>query len=132
MQQIARRVLRDVQKNFRYREDVEEFWESHASSVLADEKFNDDCDGFALTCAELMIFKGVPKSLVSIVYCETVGGGHLVCGLQTPETTWILDNNRPFMYNWHDSDYKWKLFMTFDKPGEWYSVSNSDKEKNAS
>lgn len=131
MQEIAEDVFRAVKKHFRPKRDDEEFWTSHASAVMAKENFYDDCDGFALTCAELLIFKGVPRELVSIVHCQVGEMGHLVCGLQGPNTTWILDNLRPSIYDWKDSAYVWIAFMTFHKPGEWYRVSNFDEETDA-
>ena len=131
MQEIVEEVFDLVKKHFRPKRDVEEFWTSHAAEVMQKEDFFDDCDGFALTCAELLIFKDVPRELVSIVHCQVGTMGHLVCGVQTPETTLILDNLRPRIYDWRNSAYIWLAFMTFDKPGEWYRVSNFDEEENS-
>jgi predicted transglutaminase-like cysteine proteinase len=122
---IAKKVLKDVFSCFVYEKDKVEDWTCHADSVEAGEVFKDDCDGFALTCAELLLRRGVPKSEVSLVVCNTSGGGHLVCGLAANGTTWILDNNQHFIYDWVDSRYEWKYFMNLDYRGIWRNVSNA-------
>ena len=92
MLQIARRALHDVHKYF---------------------EGNDY--NFALNCAHLMVKRGIPRPLVSLLTCD---GGHTVCGFQTASETWILDMKEQFMY----AGGTWTRVMTFDKPGEWHSV----------
>jgi predicted transglutaminase-like cysteine proteinase len=122
---IAKQVLKDVFAHFVYEEDKVEEWACHADSVEAGVVFKDDCDGFALTCAELLLRRGVPKSEVSLIMCHTSGGGHLVCGLAANGTTWILDNNRHYIYDWVDSRYSWKFFMNLEDRDRWRNVSNA-------
>lgn len=125
---IGREVHYSVLKLFKYEHDEKQYqqiehWTSHADAVEKGETFKDDCDGFALTCADLLIRKGVPKDKISIVYCLTEGGGgHLVCGLYTDGTTYILDNRYDKVYPWESMDYTWKYFMKFDSSGKWYKV----------
>jgi predicted transglutaminase-like cysteine proteinase len=122
---IAKCVLKDVYSCFVYAS-REKQWTSHADSVEAGEVFKDDCDGFALTCAELLRRRGVPKSEVSLVVCNTTSGGdHLVCGLAANGSTWILDCNEHHIYDWVDSGYQWKYIMNLDYRGIWRNVKNA-------
>lgn len=102
----------------------EEHWASHAEEVNQNKTFEDDCDGFALTCAELLIEAGVPRDKVSVVYCVTeTNEGHLVCGVETNNTTMILDNRYRKVYDWQErNDYDWILFMKFSERGVWRKV----------
>jgi predicted transglutaminase-like cysteine proteinase len=109
-QNCAREIHAKVYKLFTYVSDqvnfgVPEHWTSHASSVRSGIPFSDDCDGFALTCAELLL-----EYNPAIAYCVTkTGEGHLVCILNS----WVLDNRYPLPYKL-DSRYKWKQFMYMD------------------
>jgi len=101
--------------------DMNEHWTSHADDVMAGEEFEDDCDGFALTCAELFIHKGHPREHVSAIICNTeTGEGHLVCGILIDGEQWVVENRykKPYKQN-RRRGYDWRLFMTFDKPGTW-------------
>jgi predicted transglutaminase-like cysteine proteinase len=110
-----------------------EHWTSHADKVENDEKFKDDCDGFALTCAELLIKGGISKDNVMICYviCEN-DEAHLVCGCtietEAGKKTYILENRHKQIYNWDDRKsgpkaYKWLYFMKFSKPGKWRKIN---------
>jgi predicted transglutaminase-like cysteine proteinase len=108
---------------------MNEHWTSHANEVLAGDKFSDDCDGFANTCAELLIKEGIDKKDVSVIYCVTeTGEDHLVCGVAIEGKTWILENRYNKCYDWAGSfkpgKYEWKYFMKFDDPGQWFKVNN--------
>ena len=52
----------------------EEHWTSHADEVLENKDFSDDCDGFALTCCELLIRDGFDRSQVKAIICDTETG----------------------------------------------------------
>ena len=103
-----------------------EHWTSHADAVLAGEQFKDDCDGFANTCAELLIREGIDKKDVSVIYCVTEEGeDHLVCGVAIDGKTYILENRYDDPYDWKDKPkYDFKYFMKFDDPGQWFKVNN--------
>lgn len=105
-----------------------EHWTSHAAEVNEGKPFVDDCDGFALTCAELLIEAGVPKENVKAIICHTeTGEGHLVCGIDYGNDTYILENRYRFVYKWEEASrigYRWHYFMTFDNPGVWNKVTN--------
>ena len=75
--QIADKVHALVEKRFTYVHDdkqymMNEHWTSHANEVLAGDKFSDDCDGFANTCAELLIKEGIDKKDVSVIYLSLI------------------------------------------------------------
>ena len=127
---IAIKVQDMVDKKFTYVHDnrqymMNEHWTSHAEEVLQGDNFKDDCDGFALTCAELLIREGVDREEVSVIYCETeTGEPHLVCGIVTDGTTYILENRYNYIYDWKTKpNYQWFYFMKFDDVGQWFKVN---------
>ena len=74
---------------------VIEDWRSHADAVRQGSKFRDDCDGFALTCRDLMKAAGLPAWLVMVQQPKIAGGGHHVfCAFVDPSDGIIktLDN----------------------------------------
>jgi predicted transglutaminase-like cysteine proteinase len=106
---------------------MEEHWTSHADEVNEGKEFTDDCDGFALTCAELLMQAGVPKDKLSAVYCVTeTGEGHLVTGVVVGDKTIIMENRFKKVYDWnHNPGYTWILFMKFSEAGTWRKVENA-------
>lgn len=112
------------QKNYGKNED----WRSHAKTVNEGKKFKDDCDGFALTCAELILEQNVERENVHIIICQTeTGEDHLVCGVDIEDKdkkiTYICDNRKIFVNTMDDMiGYKWKYFMTMSDLGQWYKV----------
>jgi predicted transglutaminase-like cysteine proteinase len=129
---MYRVIFKKVWKLFQYvpdevNYDSLEHWTSHAESVQRGERFEDDCDGFALTCAELLIDANLGRELVSVIYCTVPGGGHLVCGYDDGDTTMILDNRYSKPYDYKDRyDYEWKYIMHFDNPGEWDKIKGEE------
>jgi predicted transglutaminase-like cysteine proteinase len=108
--------------------DVADQWTSHAKEVNEGVDFKDDCDGFALTCADLLIHNNVPKNKVRAIICKVeTGEVHLVCGVDIDEEqnrTLILDNRYRIPYWWDDrTNYQWIKMMRFDKPGEWFNIN---------
>ena len=130
---IAYKIHSLVRSKFTYIHDdkqymMSEHWTSHAKEVLNGDNFKDDCDGFANTCAELLITEGIDKKDVSVIYCETeTGENHLVCGIAVAGKTYILENRYGNVYDWTDKPkYVWKYFMKFDNPGQWFKVNNAE------
>lgn len=126
-------IHRKVWKHFNYQFDdrtygVMEDWRSHAKAVNEGKQFTDDCDGFAFTMVELMIEAGFPKDKVMFIVCETeTGEGHAVSGCEIDGVTYIAENRYNNVYDWNSKPgYKWKYFMKFDAPGQWYKVTNDD------
>lgn len=96
--------------------DCFDHWMSHADAVEAGEIFKDDCDGFAMTCAELLIRTGVDKEKTRLTMCKTeTGEGHLVCVCDG----WVLDNRQRYIKRWDDLPYEWISSMRMDEPGTW-------------
>jgi hypothetical protein len=74
------------------------------------------CDGFCLTCAELLIRQGAKPEDVTICDVSTeTGGRHLVCVYGS----WVLDNRYHYVPYWNDLDYEWHRSMRMDEPGTW-------------
>ena len=124
MREEAEDILRQVHKYFRYEAEKVEHWTSHAEKVKNRIRFRDDCDGFALTCAELLLDAGADPSKVFLVICAIGGVSHMVCALEEDDNTWIMDNNSAWLRSWHEVPYKWKKAMPLNKLGEWHSVKN--------
>ena len=128
MQEVAEQIHSKVYALFSYRDDkssydVVEDWRSHVDAVERGEEFTDDCDGFAVTCSELLAKAGVPADKISLILCRTeTGGMHLVCGLETDETTLILDNRQRRVWDYGQLDYTWIKRVTADDPRRWKEI----------
>ncbi len=127
--QIISQVHKKVLALFDYVTDaknyeVMDYWTCKAADVSLGKRFKGDCDDFSLTCAELLIKAGIPKSKVKVILCQVeTGGYHLVCGVDTEYDTIILDNRFKEAYSWKiRTNYKWIKHMYFDRPKTWYSV----------
>ena len=121
-----KKIFNLVRKHFTYVSDSKQYmqdehWTSHADSVLLGLDFSDDCDGFALTCAELFMREGYDTS---IIYCITEQGvDHLVCGVNHDNNTYIADNRYNYMYKIQNrNSYTWKYFMKLSNPGVWLTI----------
>lgn len=102
----------------------EEHWTSHADDVNEGKPFSDDCDGFALTCCELLIQEGFERSIVKAIICDTeTGESHLVCGIDLEGTTYILDNRYDYVFDWSKKkDYTWRYYKVFSEMDKWFRV----------
>ena len=102
----------------------EEHWTSHADDVKEGKAFSDDCDGFALTCCELLLEAGFDRSIVKAIICDTeTGESHLVCGIDLEGTTYILDNRYDYVFDWSKrSDYNWRYYKVFSEMDKWFRV----------
>ena len=121
-------TLEAVRENFIYTPDREQFqlrdhWTSHADEI--GKPWKDDCDGFAITCAELLLKAGYAKDRVSLILCKTeTGGGHLVCGVIDNGDTFILDNRQRRVWSWSLIKYTWVSQMKLSEPGTWRAIEN--------
>ncbi len=104
----------------------EEHWTSHAQAVNENRGFRDDCDGYACTAAELLVEAGIPRENIKLVYCKTeTGEGHLVCGVSSDSTTYIIENRFSVVYDWkRKTNYQWIYFMELSEPGTWNKITN--------
>lgn len=103
-----------------------EHWQSHAHRILNQSSYrsHDDCDGFALTSAELCVHFGINPRDVRIVMCEVPNeGGHLVCAVDDPQNqeTWVLDNIERSVVPWSRLNYRWIKYMSYDNLGNWFN-----------
>lgn len=98
---IANAVRDALEAGFTYKDDLsnhgrKEHWRSVAHAVREGHDWEDDCDGYALTAAQLAVEDyGVPEADVAIVDVKTeTGGRHLVCFISGPNETWVIDNRQ--------------------------------------
>lgn len=124
-------IHRKVHRLFTYKYDdknylQEEHWTSHADDVNSDTPFEDDCDGFALTCCELLLEAGFDRSRVRAIICDTeTGESHLVCGVDVNETTYVLDNRYDSIFDWAKKrDYTWRYYKVFSMMDKWFQVTS--------
>ena len=127
-------IYADVRKNFIYTPDVEQFklledWRSHANEIA--QPWRDDCDGFALTCAEVAVLRGIEPIRVSVVLCLTEVGqrkrfvlpyDHMVCLISGPVGNLILDNRQRRAEQMDNVSYKWHQAMNLAERGVWRLV----------
>jgi len=125
IKRIAWVIFWKVRNHFIYVPDMEQFkqpehWKSHADEVESGQVFKDDCDGFALTAAELLIRNGVGIDKIRISACKTeTGEGHLVCIADG----WLIDNRQRDIWPWNSVPYKWVSCMRLDEPGTWRTMN---------
>jgi predicted transglutaminase-like cysteine proteinase len=132
MRNLAEKVHSKVKRLFTYKSDKEQFpdfwdhWKSWADEVEANQLFSDDCDGFCLTCAELLIRQGAKPEDVTICDVTTeTGGRHLVCVYGS----WVLDNRYYYVPYWKDLNYEWRRSMRMDEPGTWRKTWSAYRKK---
>ncbi len=96
---------------------VPEYWKSFVDEVEQSTIFFGDCDNFALTCAELLVRKGMEPGLVRLSFCQVPpeGWGHLVCIADQM----VLDNRQRAVWHWTKLRYDWVSSMRMDEPGVW-------------
>jgi len=125
MKKTAVEVHRQVWKLFTYVSDKEQFsdhfdyWKSFADEAEAGKPFKGDCDDFCLTCAELLLRRGVQPELIRIVLVLTeTKVGHLVCVCDD----WVLDNRYDYVWPWGKLPYNWLKSMRLSERGTWREV----------
>ena len=124
-QNVIKDTFKQVRNLFVWACDMEQFgvpehWASNADDVEQGRVFRQDCDGFSLTCAELLERRGFETALLRIALCWTeTNGYHAVCvadGL-------ILDNRQRVVWHWVRLPYKWDKSMRLNELGVWRSAS---------
>lgn len=124
MKKLAEKVHWDTLTHFIAVPDKElhpeffDHWKSSADEVEAGKTFKDDCDGFCLTSAELLVRQGADPETVRIVQCHTGIDGHLV----TAYGPWILDNLQRRPIYWKDLNYTWLSQMKMSEKGIWRNM----------
>lgn len=93
-----------------------EHWLSFADKVELGHSFVGDCDNFALTCAELLIRRGLDSSLVRIAVCWTeTNEYHAVCVAED----FCVDNRLRRTVLFHELPYRWHKSMRMNQVGVW-------------
>lgn len=108
---------------------VADDWRSHAQALLADPtaRYRDDCDGSAITAAELALNAGLPADQVRIVLVDTQARGrpdmidHMICALGPAGVDpWVIDNCHPEgPVRASQLPYTWGAGMRASEPGTW-------------
>lgn len=108
---------------FRYVPDKGEKWRSLADAVRAGGEWKDDCDGYALTAAQLAVEDfNVPRENVALGLCQTeTNEGHLVCLITEDGVTRVVDNRHP-VWEWSALPYKWVSAMKLSEPSVWRAI----------
>lgn len=118
MREVAEKILTRLNAGFRYVSDLEQFgrkehWRSAVDAVRKKAVWRDDCDGFALTAAQLAVEDyGVPEKDVTLVYCTVDGAGHLVCFISGKDETWVIDNRSTAVWSPRQVKYNWISGLT--------------------
>jgi hypothetical protein len=126
MNPIVETTYNQVFELFTYLLDTTQFpeilddWRSYADQVEQGIAFQDDCDGFAMTIAELLVRRSVPPESIRLVICETeTNTGHLVCMVDG----FLLDYRQPLFLAWDKAPYTWFMSMAMSEPGIWKTIS---------
>jgi hypothetical protein len=126
MNPILETTYNQVFELFTYLLDTTQFpeilddWRSYADQVEQGIAFQDDCDGFAMTIAELLVRRAIPAETIRLVVCDVeTGEGHLVCMVDG----YMLDYRRPLLSPWEEAPYTWYMSMKMSEPGVWKELS---------
>lgn len=108
---------------FRYKAEEREHWQSLADLVRAGATWSDDCDGYALTAAQIAVEDyDVPEKDVALVHCTVeTGEHHLVCFLSDEASTFVVDNRQSGVWTPEQLErrgYRWIRGLTIGE-GEW-------------
>jgi len=120
-QPLARKIHQQVKSHFIWTSDMEnygvpEHWRSYADEIEKGDVIRDDCDAFALTCAELLIRQDADKNDIYLIFCLTeTGGGHLICVYDG----WVLDNRQRDIIAWDKLPYTFIKSMQLAEVGTW-------------
>jgi predicted transglutaminase-like cysteine proteinase len=88
---------------------VREDWRDQSEDIIAGDIIRGDCDDFAVCLwVNLSQFGVWSLDKISLIYCTVEnGGGHLVCGYECDDTTYILDNRQRTVWDWSQLRYTW-------------------------
>ena len=117
-------VFTKVRNLFIYTPDQEQYhkpedWRSHADAIDNNQVFKDDCDGFAMTCAEILVRNNINKDLIRLVLCQIeTQEYHCVCIADNM----LLDNRQRSLWNWNEVPYTWISSMKMSEPGMWRKI----------
>jgi len=121
---LIKAVFRQVHNQFVWTADEEvyqvpEHWTGSPDVIEAGEILRDDCDGFAMTCVELLLRHGIEPENCRLATCWTeTNEYHAVAVVHG----WLLDNRMRTLRPWSTLPYKWHKSMRLEWPGEWYDA----------
>jgi len=95
-------------------------WTSHADAIERGEIIRDDCDGFAMTCAELAVRAGIEKSAIRLATCSVETGEYHCVAIVSG---WALDNRERRAKVWGTLPYHWRASMKLSDPGIWRGMN---------
>jgi len=106
-----------------------EYWSQFADAVERGDVTREDCDGFAMTCLELLARTGIEPKRLRLVACFLRGMGHAIAAVDIGNETWILDNRyrSGMLLRWGEAPYRYHSAMRYSAPGKWRRI----KEKAA-
>lgn len=110
---------------------VPEHWQSHASRILESKLYmaKDDCDGFALTAAELLAIRGFDRSRLVLEFCQAVPDEyHLALTVRDPTGDWLIDNNYKMPVRVRHTNYSWHKMMRLSDLGNWKDYADGDQD----
>ncbi len=123
---IAKKIHRNLFKNFSYITDlenygVEEKWVMPKDSFTDSQKFSGDCEDFALACRKLIREAGIKSRLV---YCIVEDGeGHCVLEVNG----YILDNRQASIISNRKlvkKGYKFLAISGYESGDPWYKLNS--------
>ena len=118
---IQEDIQHKVLTHFVWKPDIElygtfEDWRSHEDTVNKGQVFYDDCDGFAMTCAKMLLHAGVKPEEIMLAFCQTeTNEAHLVCISEG----FVLDNRSRSVWKMEEVPYNWVSGMKLSEPGIW-------------
>lgn len=112
-----------------------EHWQSHAERILASKHYRakDDCDGFALTAADLLALRGFDRSRIVLEFCQMIPNEfHLAVTIRDSgegdtEGDWMIDNAYPLPVRARHTGYKWIEYMRLSELGQWKEYIDGDE-----
>lgn len=135
-------IFADVRRRFTWVADEEQFekgddWRSYADEVERGEPVRDDCDAFAVTCAELAVRYGIDPARVRVALCLTEVGqrqavppayDHMVCLIDDAGDgyTLVLDCRQRAPVAWDRLGYRWCSSMRLSERGVWRWMAVGD------
>lgn len=99
-----------------------EHWTSHADAIERGENIQDDCDSFAMTCAELAMRAGISKQDILLATCHVeTGEYHAVAFVDK----YVLDNRKRQPVIWTSLPYQWDRSMRLSELGTWRTMKTT-------
>lgn len=123
-------IVRKCHDNYTYRYDEDkygrmEYWEPQEEAVLRGDKWEGDCEDWAMTALLLAMDEGIPKEDCGLAYVRTHRGeGHAVLWYRAADgVLWEADCNFSKLVKQWTEKYEYVSYMSMDDPTNWKSYS---------